>query len=148
MNLPVDQYSPFAPLRLNIAASIAFPDGSMTASGLRREASKGRLIIEMIAGKQYVSLSAIEEMRTQCRVENSHQDSGSDRREGPRGEKHDRDPFGSSSTAASTSPQDALRAKIKQRSKPCHPTLQRNTNPRTTPLDSRTRFPGPTRGIR
>jgi hypothetical protein len=30
------------PLRLNVAAVLAFPDGSMTASGLRREAARGR----------------------------------------------------------------------------------------------------------
>lgn len=40
-----------APLRLSIAASLAFPDGSMTASGLRRENARGRLVIERIAGK-------------------------------------------------------------------------------------------------
>jgi hypothetical protein len=32
-----------APLRLGIAARLAYPDGSMTASGLRKEAGRGRL---------------------------------------------------------------------------------------------------------
>jgi hypothetical protein len=31
------------PLRLNVAAALAYPDGSMTASGLRREAARGAL---------------------------------------------------------------------------------------------------------
>jgi|SRR5215813_8479352 len=31
------------PLRLELAATIAFPDGTMTASGLRKEAARGRL---------------------------------------------------------------------------------------------------------
>jgi hypothetical protein len=61
---PVDR-----PLRLALAASIAFPDGSMTASGLRREAQRGRLVIERIAGKDYTTIAAIEKMREQCRVE-------------------------------------------------------------------------------
>src|ERR1700675_1009998 len=34
------------PLRLAVAAATAFPDGSMTASGLRRECARGRLVIE------------------------------------------------------------------------------------------------------
>ena len=84
----------------------------MTASGLRREAHRGRLTIEMIAGKQYVTLVAIEEMRSKCRVENSRHVSGSDQREKPNVENHGPNPYGLSSTVAITSPQDALRAKI------------------------------------
>ena len=37
---PRDQVSPDTPLRLGIAAALAFPDGSMTAAGLRREVLK------------------------------------------------------------------------------------------------------------
>jgi hypothetical protein len=40
-----DQVDPETPLRLGVAAALAFPDGTMTASGLRREAARGRLII-------------------------------------------------------------------------------------------------------
>ena len=36
----VDKISPDTPLRLSVAAAVAFPDGSMTASGLRREAAE------------------------------------------------------------------------------------------------------------
>jgi hypothetical protein len=43
-------------------------DGSMTAGGLRREAARGRLVIERTAGKDYTTLAAIEEMRQLCRV--------------------------------------------------------------------------------
>jgi hypothetical protein len=57
------------PIRLSVAAALAFPDGSMTASGLRREAARGRLTIERIAGKDFTTLRAINEMRKQCRVE-------------------------------------------------------------------------------
>ena len=56
------------PLRLSVAAELAFPDGSMTPSGLRREGARGRLVIERIAGKDYTTLANIERMRELCRV--------------------------------------------------------------------------------
>lgn len=56
------------PLRLEVAAALAFPDGSMTASGLRRERARGRLVVERIAGKDYTTLANIERMRELCRV--------------------------------------------------------------------------------
>jgi hypothetical protein len=58
---------PNTPLRLHIAAKIAYPDGSMTMSGLRNEIKKGRLESERTAGKQYVTLAGIERMRQKCR---------------------------------------------------------------------------------
>jgi hypothetical protein len=63
-----DKISKDTPLRLSVAAALAFPDGSMTTSGLRKEAARGRLAIERIAGKDYTTLAAIEEMRALCRV--------------------------------------------------------------------------------
>lgn len=57
------------PLRLEVAAQIAFPDGTMAASGLRREREKGRLITEIIAGKEFTTLAEIESMREKCRVQ-------------------------------------------------------------------------------
>jgi hypothetical protein len=50
-------------LRLARGAAIAFPDGDMTASGMRREAGRGRLTIERVAGKDYVTLAKIDAMR-------------------------------------------------------------------------------------
>jgi hypothetical protein len=44
------------PLRLARAVEVAFPDGGMTVSGLRSEAKKGRLAIEVIAGKHFTTL--------------------------------------------------------------------------------------------
>jgi hypothetical protein len=64
-----EQVTPDTPLRLGVAAAIAFPDGSMTAAGLRREAARGRLVIERIAGKDFTTLANIERMRELCRVE-------------------------------------------------------------------------------
>ena len=63
------EVKPGDPLRLDVAAALAYPDGSMTASGLRREAARGRLAIERVAGKDYTTLAAIGEMRALCRVE-------------------------------------------------------------------------------
>jgi hypothetical protein len=71
-DLRVSDVSPDTPLRLDVAARLAFPDGSMTGRGLRREASRGRLAIERVAGKHYTTLRAILDMRTQCRVAPHH----------------------------------------------------------------------------
>jgi len=62
--LPEDE-----PLRLKDAVRIAFPNGGIKQSGLRREIKRGRLTCMMIAGKQFVTLRAINEMRERCRVE-------------------------------------------------------------------------------
>lgn len=55
------------PLRLAVAARLSFPDGTMGASGLRKERDRGNLVTEMIAGKEYTTLAAIERMRELCR---------------------------------------------------------------------------------
>ena len=73
----MDKVKPDTPLRLDVAAALAYPDGSMTASGLRREAARGRLAIERVAGKDYTTLAAIEEMRALCRVPQKAPVSGS-----------------------------------------------------------------------
>lgn len=57
------------PLRLDVAARIAFPDGSMTVKGLRKERDRERLTTEIIAGKEYTTLANIEQMRELCRVQ-------------------------------------------------------------------------------
>jgi len=66
------------PLRLDLAARVAFPGGGMTASGLRREAARGHLTIERIAGKDFTTLGAIAAMREKCRVQLHHPDCGSE----------------------------------------------------------------------
>jgi hypothetical protein len=62
---PVDED---APLRLKDAVLLAFPAGGMTVSGLRQEHLRGRLKLEKIAGKHFVTLRAIREMRELCKV--------------------------------------------------------------------------------
>jgi hypothetical protein len=75
----------------------------MTASGLRREAARGRLVVERIAGKDYTTLANIERMRELCRVEVKVPDSGS-------GDGAAEPPSGSSSTPELRSAQQ--RAKV------------------------------------
>jgi hypothetical protein len=64
-----EEIGPDTPLRLDVAARIAFPGGAMTVSGLRREAARGRLMIERIAGKDFTTLAAIATMREKCRAQ-------------------------------------------------------------------------------
>ena len=104
-----------APLRLEIAARLAYPDGSMTALGLRKEAGRGRLAIERVAGKDYTTLSAISEMRTKCLLEPKGRGSGSGRNADQPVANSSRERHGSSSTLDAIAPQDALRAKLQLR---------------------------------
>jgi hypothetical protein len=112
---------PDAPLRLDIAAAMAYPDGSMTASGLRNEARKGRLVIERTAGKDYTTLAAIEEMRALCRVHPKVRDSGSARLDATDVGASPIPPCTSSETENINRAQAAAKAivaELKERSKP------------------------------
>jgi hypothetical protein len=64
----VSKYPPDVPLRLDVAVREAFPAGGMTVSGLRKEIARGRLTVEKIAGKHFVTLAAIQRMRELCRI--------------------------------------------------------------------------------
>ncbi|WP_454813831.1 GIY-YIG nuclease family protein [Labrys neptuniae] len=50
------------PLQLHIAAELAYPDGSMSVSGLRKGISNGTLTAWKMAGRLYTSLGAIRAM--------------------------------------------------------------------------------------
>jgi hypothetical protein len=102
------------PLRLGVAAALAFPDGSMTASGLRRERARGRLVVERIAGKDYTTLANIERMRELCRVEAKVRGCISAPPVGKVGVSS-KTRSGSSSMATSMSPQDALSIRLAKR---------------------------------
>ncbi|MQX70122.1 hypothetical protein [Sinorhizobium meliloti] len=60
---------PNAPMRLKDIIPIAFPYGGISPAGLRREAKRGRLKLMRIAGKDFTTLAAIEEMQRLCVVE-------------------------------------------------------------------------------
>src|SRR5947209_19626521 len=97
------QIGPNTPLRLDVAAALAYPDGSMTASGLRREAARGRLVIERTAGKDYTTLAAIEKMRALCRVQGKVSVPGLDPRSGTPRARSESGPCGSSDTGRAKS---------------------------------------------
>lgn len=71
-----DEITNETPLRLAVAAAIKFPDGSMTAKGLRREISRGRLAFARVAGKDYVTLNDLDAMVKACRQEPKARDCG------------------------------------------------------------------------
>jgi hypothetical protein len=62
----VTQADPDAPLRLVIAGH-----NRLSGPGLRKEALRGRLAIERVAGKDYTTLNAIAEMR-KCLLADIH----------------------------------------------------------------------------
>ena len=102
------------PLRLAEAVRIAFPTGALTISGLRREIERGRLSVEIIAGKVFTTLRAIEEMRRLCLVQAKERVSTSNRSAAPETEVSGSDQSGSFVTDQEKSPQDALRRKLEK----------------------------------
>ncbi|GBD48077.1 hypothetical protein [Methylopila sp. Yamaguchi] len=64
----LETYADDALLKLSVAATVAYPDGSMKAGGLRRLAARELLEIDFVNGRYYTTLRAIKEMRERCRV--------------------------------------------------------------------------------
>jgi len=118
-----------APVRLSIAAKLAFPDGTMTSSGLRKEAAKGRLVIERIAGKDFTTLENIDRMRELCRVKQREQDYGCVQTSKTATDKLSGDLPGSSSTEANILSQDALRTKLRQQRNSLRTTSRKSISP-------------------
>ena len=56
-----------APLALEVAARLAFPDRTITATDLRIESARGRLTIEKISDKEFTTLECVDRMRGLCR---------------------------------------------------------------------------------
>jgi hypothetical protein len=112
MGHALNNIDPNAPLRLKDAIKIAFPLGGMTVSGLRREINRGRLSYETIAGKQFVTLRSIEEMRTTCRVEAKDHGYGCNQPERTDPGRSSNKRSLSSVTAQSSAALDAARAKL------------------------------------
>src|ERR1700719_294634 len=77
---PLDTIKPDTPLRLAVAAAIAFPDGSITENSLRRAANDGELGHEILRAKYHTTLSAIADWRALCRVQPKGRGSGSARK--------------------------------------------------------------------
>src|SRR6516225_6801503 len=79
---PLDSITPDTPLRLYVAAALAFPDGSITQNSLRKAvaAQRNGLRHELLRGKIYTTLAWIEEWREACRVQPKGQGSGAARK--------------------------------------------------------------------
>ncbi|TIL54587.1 MAG: hypothetical protein E5Y83_02565 [Mesorhizobium sp.] len=123
------------PIRLQEACDRFF-GGRLTPKALRAEARKGNLTIERIANKDFVTPSAIMEMRLKCRV----------------GKALPASSLGSTGTASSgsssvtgpfTSERDALLAKLRARRKSSRNTSgKKNKSPspsNVVPITSRAR---------
>jgi hypothetical protein len=115
-----ESLTPSTPLRLEVAAAIAFPGGSMTAASLRRLIVAQKLAHEKIAGKYFVTLSAIEEMRQSCRVQAKALAS-------PSKEPATENQPGSSGTGNEPSALDAMNAIAEELKESLQPTSSKNT---------------------
>src|SRR5262249_54156504 len=104
----MDSIKPDTPLRLDDAARLAFPNGGMTANGLRKAATHGDLVHERLRGKIFVTLAAIEDWRARCRVQQKGQGSGSARKSATRTARSASARSGSSETDHARSARAAL----------------------------------------
>ena len=95
------------PLRLDVAAKLSFPDGSIGQSSLRREASRGRLRVWRVAGKDMTTLREIRRMLDRCLVSDCRPGSGSGHPITTEG------PSGLSSTGADSTALAAARMRVK-----------------------------------
>jgi hypothetical protein len=126
-------------LRLETAARIAFPDGSLSLSAMRREAARGRLTTYRIAGKDFTTLADIEELKTTCRVQAKVRDCTSRKPKIDAGS-------GSSVTASEPSALAALRATAQALKQSLPPTSPQSTIPKPAaaaviPMPSKSRTP-------
>ena len=110
------------PLRLSKAAAIAFPDGAVKESTLKTEHQRGRLVLEKVGGRWFVTLRAILEMRKLCRVVVNRPASGSELGPVVR-------PSMSSSTEAARSARAAALIAAERRKKPSRVILPSSTSP-------------------
>ena len=124
----IETITPTTPLRLDHVARLAFPDGSVGVSALRKEIARGNLRAERIAGKLFVTLAAIEDMRKRCAVQKAEPISCSASQDVPANADD-----GSSSTTPATADVKQAQAhlnRIAQRlKKPSPTTLPKSTSP-------------------
>ena len=111
------------PLRLDVAARLAFPDGSVGVSALRKERKRKRLRVWRIAGKDMTTLAEIKRMMDRCLVDDSQPDSGSDQ------QQRSEPPRGSSLTGDASSALAAARMRVKKLKESSPNTSARDTTP-------------------
>jgi hypothetical protein len=123
------------PMPLEMAARVAFPDGSMTVSGLRNEIRKGNLEASKVAGRIWTTVNNIERLMQRCSITEAAGDAARDRNSICANRN---DPAASSDGSSSTAPpadnesSEALAHlnQIAQRlRKPSRPTLPQSMSP-------------------
>jgi hypothetical protein len=122
INIP-DNVRPDTMLRLEAAAALGFPDGSMSVAALRREAAAGHLTVYRIAGKHFTTLNDIEGLKAICRVDPKDQDSLSSK---PKAAP----PSGISGTDKGPSARDALKATAQRLKENLASTSSASTTPK------------------
>src|SRR5262249_28132098 len=115
--MPTEEIDDDTPLRLKEAAMLAFPNGGMTAGGLRREANRRRLRLERVAGKDYTQLHQIKRMKERCPGTPSRPGPCSSREREPKTDEVPEPPAGLSLMAVANSELAAALSKSKERSK-------------------------------
>ena len=129
LNIP-DHIAPDTMLRLEAAARIAFPGGSMPVAALRREAKAGRLTTYRFAGKDFTTLSDIQEMKTTCRDPAREPASGSNPKNATPAARSSASQHGSSVTEREKSARAALEATAKALNEPSPTTSPASTKRR------------------
>jgi hypothetical protein len=130
---------PDTSLRLADAARIAFPDGSVNVSTLRRLAANGLLTIHVIGRKHFTTLNDIERMKDKCHVQAKAHGSRSLKPKAAH-------PCGTSATASERSALGALKATAKRLKENLPTTSSASTTPEQAaavviPMPSKSRTP-------
>ncbi|HKH29064.1 MAG TPA: hypothetical protein VKA61_12130 [Sphingomicrobium sp.] len=105
------------PLRLDVAAAIAFPGGGVAAGTLRGAIRSGDLDAELVGNRYFVTLADVDRWRSKCRDRAKERVSGTTQQTGA----------GTSETDDSSAALAALMASVNAPTKPSP-----NTSPRDT----------------
>lgn len=118
------------PLTLEEACREIFRD-AITPATLRAEAARGRLALERIGRRDFVTRAAIREMRKKCRVVPNPKGraSGSDPAEPVPADRRSPQSGSSATTEDTQRALDALLMSAREPSRPLRPTSRRSTEP-------------------
>ena len=103
---------PNQPLRLETAARLKFPDGSVSVAALRKLIKSDRLVAWRVAGKDLTSIHELDRMLERCRAPKDHPDFGTENHERPKMDGAQKRERGSSCTVDVKSAQAAAKATL------------------------------------
>ena len=103
---------PNQPLRLETAARLKFPDGSVSVAALRKLIKSDRLVAWRVAGKDLTSIHELDRMLERCRVTKNLPDFGTESLARQRMAEAPKTGPGSSSTVDVKSAQAAAKATL------------------------------------